>query len=175
MSWATSLWYWSSPNTQKEQMQSSANTTTFEKNWKIYSFFIPSSQKAVRDPKLTEWSQDVWHKLPYKALCPLNAHEQLCQKTIPMQFLYDRTVKSWGHFSSRGCSSFTLHLSTPFFPSPGVGVPKSVFTLKNYLVPMGRVDPWTLQDFKRTFLALHSSSEGWLESYQIYRKGLQKW
>lgn len=28
----------------------------------------------------TEWSQYVWHKSPHKALCPLNAHEQVYHK-----------------------------------------------------------------------------------------------
>lgn len=33
---------------------------------------------------------------------------------------------------------------------------------------------WTLQDPKGTFLALHRSSEGWLENYQIFKKRTSK-
>lgn len=99
-------------------------------------------------------------------------------KTFPLQyFLYDWTVKGWGYSSSQGCSSFSLHFSTPSFLSAEVVVPECIY-FEKLPVALGEGRSfcltWTLKDSKRTFLALPKSPEGWLENYQIYKKKTSK-
>lgn len=101
------------------------------------------------------------------------------QASLSQKQYFLTTGLSWGHFSRQGCSSFSLHLSTPFLSSPGVVVPESVFTLKNYLLPTGRVDPSAWLEPCRTpkglsWLCIGLLKAGW-RTIRSLRKGPQKW
>lgn len=137
MSWATSLWYCSSTNTQKEQIQSNANPITFKKKWKINSFLILSSQNSGRDPKL-HWMvprclAQTTIKSTLSSKCP---QERLSQKQY---FLYNWTELR-PFLPSRVLKFFTSSFNTLFL-FPRSSCPWESLYLKNYLLPTGRVDP----------------------------------
>lgn len=178
MSRATSLWY-STVQHSNEQMQSNANPTTFKKNWKINSFLILSSQNGGRDPKLQWKVPSSLAQITIKALFSLNDHKQVCHKNISFAalslWLHWEELRPFLH--SRVFKFFTSSFDTLFLFRRS-SCPWECTYLEKLPVAHGEGRSfcltWTLQDSKGIFLALHESSEGWLENYQIYKKTTSK-
>lgn len=162
-------------------MQSNANPITFKKNWKINSFLMLSSQNAGRDPKL-HWK------------VPRRLAQVTIQSTLSSKWPWARLSQK--HFLCsiffrtglwrveaispvKGVQVFNFISWCSFFPSPAEVVPESIFTLKNYLLPTGRINLSAWLEPCRTpkgfsWLCISLLRVAWRTITSI-RKGLQKW
>lgn len=169
MRWATSQWtalQLTLERSKHRAMQIQPHLRKIERSILSSSFHLKMLEEVQN---YTEWSQDVWHKSPYKALCPLNAHKEVCHKnnSFAVLSLWVDCEELRPLLQSGVLKFFHFIFQHPFL-FPRSSCPWECLYLEKLPAAQGEGRTfcltWTLQDSKRTFLALHKSSEGWLEN-----------
>lgn len=127
----------------------------------------------------TEWSQGVWHKSPYKALCPVNAHKQVCHKSnsLAVLSLWLDCEKLRPFLQWKVLKFFTLSFYTLFLFSRSSS-PWECLYLEKLPVATGRVNPSAWLEPCRSpkglpWLCKSLLKAGW-RTIRSLRKGLQK-